>query len=201
MFDGSLLAKTTWTGRSGVKNQKKITLKSYNKFLQLVKDLCYASDETYTEKKCESAIIYKIIKYAYRNKSNSESSSDSAGSSNNGKTEESNSVKPSTGTNAIDNGLPNQTDQQVSTVQHSIHPSNFQHLQAVQQASSSHSGVHATYPPPPTTYPPPLDYSHQQFQHEQKNSTQFPYNGYPPIPNHSYNTNNNIRQAHNNHFY
>lgn len=77
IFEDSFLTNITWTGRSGTKNQKKIVLKSCTNIVQLLKDLCIASDEKYTAEKCEKAIVYKVLKYAYRKKKDSETSTDS----------------------------------------------------------------------------------------------------------------------------
>lgn len=68
VFQDDFVKNITWTGKTNSKNVKKLSLKKYEKIVGFIADLAFAADKTCTQKKCEENIIYKVFKYAYRNK-------------------------------------------------------------------------------------------------------------------------------------
>lgn len=90
MFEDVFLASITWTGKSKkigktdkalpVTNDKKLSLKRYKGVLKLITELCLAADSKYSEEKCQSDIIYSVLKYAYK-KANSHDKYDDDSSS------------------------------------------------------------------------------------------------------------------------
>lgn len=56
----------TWTGKSAVKNQRKVSLKKFKTIIKLISQLCVSANRDYTEKLCEKDIIYTFLKYKSR---------------------------------------------------------------------------------------------------------------------------------------
>lgn len=67
----SFMAKITWTGRAGKGQAKKIALSKYSNVINLIFDMCYKADQSYSHKRCLEDLKYKIIKYAHSKYSNS----------------------------------------------------------------------------------------------------------------------------------
>lgn len=63
------LSDITWTGKAGKGKEKKIALEKYANIVRVIFSLCHNADHSYTLQKCRNAVIYKVLKHAYRAKS------------------------------------------------------------------------------------------------------------------------------------
>lgn len=87
IFEDALIGTVTWTGKTNNSGktpassiQKKVPLKSYKNIVGLITKLCLAADKNYTTQRCQSDIIYTVLKYAYKKGKNDDESSSSISS-------------------------------------------------------------------------------------------------------------------------
>lgn len=99
----------TWTAKSG-KEDKKISLKSFTQIIDLICDLSSAADNKIDKRDCQSILVYKVLKYAYKKAPEEESA--------NGKSDDATNVSNDlTGT---ETGTPSQMIATNSS-QHNVH--------------------------------------------------------------------------------
>lgn len=61
----SFMAHTSWTGRAGKGQPRKIPLSKYANVVKLISDICCKADHDYSHERCLDDFKYKIIKYAH----------------------------------------------------------------------------------------------------------------------------------------
>lgn len=59
------MAHTSWTGRAGKGQPRKIPLSKYANVVKLICDICCKADHDYSHERCLDDFKYKIIKYAH----------------------------------------------------------------------------------------------------------------------------------------
>lgn len=195
LIEPQFLKTISWTGKSDSKLKKKVKFESFSEIIGLICEVCNTADENYSDVQCKKDMVYKIFKYAYRIKSDSESVNDA-------KENEAGNHQSNTSNN--NNQENNQQQWPASPEIQNLRSSNYQRLQAAPSTSST--SVQCTVPPmiypshfqhvqtasihpSVPTYPPPPIHPHHQFPPESKHSTYY---------HHSYTNNNGIHQAHNN---
>lgn len=65
IIDDELLSLCTWTGKTNVKNVRKLELRKYNLLMNLLYETVLAADSRYTYKQFKTDMVKKVIKYAY----------------------------------------------------------------------------------------------------------------------------------------
>lgn len=65
IIDAKFVQTISWTGKSNVKDVKKLRLKNYNNTVKVILDLGIAASSA-SRSKCQDCLIGKAIKYAYR---------------------------------------------------------------------------------------------------------------------------------------
>lgn len=190
MIDPKFLCTITWTGKSDSKAKKKIKFESYTEIIGLINEVCVAADRKYSNVQCRIDMVYKIFKYAYRNKSDNDS--------------EGTKQKASSLTKR---NIPIST---ASTEQYNNHllmpqASVQSHETAHQPLQTPSQPLSQTVPqqqlqPMPHEFPPnsnfhqasahqvPSNHSHhlQPMPHEFQPNSHLPYNKYPPVQNGNY---------------
>lgn len=61
------LCSCTWTGKTNVKNVRKIELRKYKSLMKLIYETVLAADKTYTLLEFQTDMVKKVLKYAYAN--------------------------------------------------------------------------------------------------------------------------------------
>lgn len=127
LIEPQFLKTISWTGKSDSKSKKKIRFEKFAGLIGLINEVCIAADERYTDVQCKKDMVYKVFKYAYRIKSDSESNDTTQNKSN-----------PTTSMPNVQNNkgimqasqpnaaITDQTNQQQQ--QHDNHSSNLQHF-------------------------------------------------------------------------
>lgn len=59
------LSSFTWTGKTNVKNVRKLEFRKYELLLKLIHETAMAADDAYTYSTFQSDMVKKICKYAY----------------------------------------------------------------------------------------------------------------------------------------
>lgn len=81
LISPDLMAKISWTGKSGIGKATKIKFQSYSMIIQLIIDVCVVADRNLCEDTVLNDLKYKVIKYAYTNSNTPSVSSASSTSS------------------------------------------------------------------------------------------------------------------------
>lgn len=61
----TLLKTMTWTGKTNVRDMRKLAFSKYTLLLKLIHETVLAADSSYTQKKFQSDMVNKVLKYAY----------------------------------------------------------------------------------------------------------------------------------------
>lgn len=65
VIDKGLMKTMTWTGKTNVRDVRKLALNKYTLLLKLIHETVLKADSTYTYKQFQSDIVNKVVKYAY----------------------------------------------------------------------------------------------------------------------------------------
>lgn len=68
LIDSKFISNITWSGKTNSKEKKKTRFDHRVDIVGLIYEICTTADSKYSNVRCKTDMVYKVFKYAYRNK-------------------------------------------------------------------------------------------------------------------------------------